>query len=263
MSLGSFTRSELSSSWFQGCCWRLPDDRYDIHGHAPRGDPCEQGMRRTMKAPRKKRRLFTQIMEEESGRTLRQQLPRQWAIHGYAPDYGIDGAVEIFEYTDETEAYAETLGESFFFQLKSEQSCDIATVTVPWRSNVEKAPYIRSEDTVEMTVVRYNFDDTDELLTIEAMGSGAVVVLFLVCLDGQRTFFLNLTDYIDKILTPEAPGWRDQGSKVLYIPVLNEVRSDSPIANLLLRYYAIRPKLSVQHWVHWCVNLFCVVAIRR
>jgi hypothetical protein len=183
------------------------------------------------------------MKEEESGRLLRERLPRQWAIHGYAPDYGIDGAVEIFEVTDETEAYAETLGESFLFQLKSERSSDIRTVTVSGRGNVEKAPYKPSDDSIEMEVVRYNFDDTDELLTIEAMGSGAVVVLFLVCLEEQRAFFLNLTDHIDKVLTPESPDWRDQGSKVIYVPTVNEVRPESPVPHLLLRYYALRPKL--------------------
>lgn len=57
------------------------------------------------------------------------------------PLTGIDGAVEIFEFTDETEAYAETLGESFLFQLKSERSCDICTLTVLGRGNVEKTRY--------------------------------------------------------------------------------------------------------------------------
>lgn len=182
-------------------------------------------------------------MEEESGRLLRERLPSEWAIHGYAPDYGIDGAVEIFEFTDDTHAYAETLGESFFFQLKSTQSCDISTVGVPARGNVEKAPYRPTDEIFEMDVVRYSFDDTDELVTIEAMGSGAVVVLFLVCLSDQRVFFVSLTDLVDKVLTPESPEWREQGSKAIYIPTMNEVLPDSPITQNLLRYYAIRPKL--------------------
>lgn len=183
------------------------------------------------------------MMEEDSGRLLRELLPRQWAIHGYAPDYGIDGAVEIFEFTDESEDYAETLGESFLFQMKSAKACDICTVKVPWRGNVEKAPYAPSDETTDLEVVRYNFDDTDELLTVEAMGSGAVVVLFLACLEQGRVFFLNLTDHIDKVLTPESPTWRDQGSKVIYVPTLNEVRPDSPVLHQLLRFYAMRPKL--------------------
>jgi hypothetical protein len=183
------------------------------------------------------------MMEEESGRLLRERLPKQWAIHGYAPDYGIDGAVEIFEFTDDTHEYAETLGESFLFQLKSERKSDVAKVTVPHRGNVEKAPYAPSEDSIDIEVIRYQFDDTDELLTVEAMSSGAVVVLFLACLDRQRVFFLNLTDHIDKILTPESPDWRNQGSKVIYVPTLNEVGPDSPTTHQLLRFYALRPKL--------------------
>ena len=48
-------------------------------------------------------------MEEESGQLLYEALPEQWVIHAYAPDYGIDGAVEIFDYIDDGKM-AETKG---------------------------------------------------------------------------------------------------------------------------------------------------------
>ncbi|MDA8046203.1 MAG: DUF4365 domain-containing protein [Actinomycetota bacterium] len=183
------------------------------------------------------------MMEEESGQLLRAALPEQWVIHGYTPDYGIDGSVEIFEYTDNSRQCAETLGETFFFQLKSTESCDATEIEVPARGNVEKSPYRPVlDDLTTMEVIRYDFKDTDELLTIETMGAGIVVVLFLACLDTGRVFFVNLTDLIDKVLTPESPDWRRQGSKVIHVPVLNEITADAPVL-MLLRFYGLRPKL--------------------
>ncbi len=195
------------------------------------------------KVARKKRRSFQQMMEEESGVILRGALPSQWVIHEYTPDYGIDGSVEIFEYVDEEEEYAETLGETFFFQLKSVRSCDVTEVMLPSRRNVEKGPYLQTDgNPVESEIIKYQLE-TDELLTIEAMGSGLVVVLFLVCLDSQRVFFLNLTDAVDKILTPESPDWRDQRSKVIQVPALNELTPTTPLLDIL-RFYGARPKLT-------------------
>ena len=174
---------------------------------------------------------------------LRTTLPEHWVIHGYTPDYGIDGSVEIFEYTDDGHDYAQTLGETFFFQLKSTKSCHVTEVAVPARGNVEKAPYRPViDDVTPMEVIRYDFNDTDELLTIEAMGAGLVVVLFLACLDSRRVFFVNLTDLIDKVLTPESPDWRMQGSKVIHVPTLNEITPNAPVLTLL-RFYGLRPKL--------------------
>ncbi len=181
-------------------------------------------------------------MEEESGQLLRAALPEHWVVHGYSPDYGIDGTVEIFEYIDDDQEYAESLGETFFFQLKSTKKCAQAEVKISTRANVEKSSYVPGDDHVTMRVVRYNFRDTDELATIEAMGAGVVVVLFLACLDCGRVFFVSLTDLIEKVLTPESPGWRDQNSKVIYIPASNEVAPDTPLLTLL-RFYGLRPKL--------------------
>jgi len=51
---------------------------------------------------RRKRRSFQHIMEEESGQILRVSLPKEWVIHEYSPDYGIDGTVEMFAYVDDS-----------------------------------------------------------------------------------------------------------------------------------------------------------------
>src|SRR5688572_580985 len=133
------------------------------------------------RAARKKRRSFQQMMEEDSGRILRGALPRHWVIHGYTPDYGIDGTIEIFDFVDDDELYAETLGETILFQLKSVRRCEARWVDLPPRMNVEKFPYNRDEgkgDPVSVEVIDFQLD-TDELVTIEAMGSGLVVLLLL------------------------------------------------------------------------------------
>lgn len=46
-------------------------------------------------------------MEGESGILLRAAAPKHWVIHGYEPDYGIDGTVEIFDYVDDERLLAE------------------------------------------------------------------------------------------------------------------------------------------------------------
>lgn len=195
-----------------------------------------------IRRPRRKRRSFQQMMEDSSGAHLRAALPRAWVVHGYAPDYGIDGTIEIFRYVGDDDTMAETLGEMFLFQLKSTKRCRSQTLQLHPRPNVEKGPYRRLDGrpiSVEVFPLRI---DTDELLTIEAMGSGLAVVVLLVCMQSGRVFFLNLTDYIDKVLTPERPDWRDRQAKIVHVPALNEVTPETPLI-ALLRFYGIRPKL--------------------
>ena len=66
-----------------------------------------------------KRRSFTQIMEEESISIIREALPKEWVMHQYSPDYGIDTVIELFDYLDAEKEVAETLGEVIFVQIKS------------------------------------------------------------------------------------------------------------------------------------------------
>ena len=197
-----------------------------------------------MPPARRKRRSVPQINEERSKEVLRCVLPPQWVIHDYAPDYGIDGVVELFEYVDSEQQMAETLGESFFFQLKSVETSPLQTRRVRNRLNVEKFPLSaepRSAETADLEVMAYPLE-TDELLTIESMGSGLAVLLLLVTLDTGSVSFVCLTDYIDKVLTPEDRAWREKGTKTIYVPVVNRIEPDTTLL-LLLRFYALRPKL--------------------
>jgi len=182
------------------------------------------------------------MLEGDSVAILRRALPKHWPIHGYAPDFGIDGTVEVFEMLGGDPPRAETLGEVFLFQLKAVQQSEPRTIELLPRFNVEKGPLKHTEgEAMEMEVVNFHIS-TDELLTVEAMGAGIAVILFLVCMESESVYFLNLTDYIDKILNPEKPGWRSQKSVTIAVPTLNEVHRESPMLRLL-RFYGVRPKL--------------------
>jgi hypothetical protein len=195
------------------------------------------------KPARVKQRTAPHMMEDASKALLRSALPIHWAIHDYAPDYGIDGAMEIFGLVDDGLGTAETLGEAIFFQLKSVAKTVRRSHAVETRFNVEKRPLEKNANEAREIDIHSFRIDTNELLTIEAMGSGISVLLFLACLDTNSVYFLNLTDYIDKVLSPESPDWREQQSKTIAVPLINELKPDTPLLTLL-RFYGMRPKLT-------------------
>jgi hypothetical protein len=53
-------------------------------------------------------------MEDESVKVLQGLLPKEWVIRPYHRDYGIDYVIELFNYVDEEQRMAETLGEQLF-----------------------------------------------------------------------------------------------------------------------------------------------------
>ncbi len=174
---------------------------------------------------------------------LRSKLPREWAIREYKPDYGIDVTVELFRYLDAEETKADTLGEMFFGQLKSQKTADIQTITVHPRYNVEKMPLSENrKEKREIQALRFEID-TDELLTVQAMGAGLPVILFLIPLDTKRIFFVCLNDLIDKVIIPADPKFPSTESKVIFVPLANEITND-PESLTALRFYAKRSKLS-------------------
>jgi len=206
-----------------------------------------------------KRRPFQHVMEEDSIDLLKANLPPHWVVRQYKPDYGIDLVVEVFDVVDEARGMSETLGEHFFIQLKSVQSTKFHEIIVKPRLNVElyplgaetaavdmDQPWIEtagraSTDQASIQVVKHQLE-TSELVTIQSMGSGAVVLLVVACLDLKRTFFVCLNDYIDKVLLPEDARYASQGSKVINIPVSNEFER-TPRGNTALRFLAKRAKL--------------------
>lgn len=171
----------------------------------------------------RKRRSLNQIKEEDSYRILRQKLPETWVIHEYGPDYGIDCIVELFDYVDDEKTVAETLGENFYVQLKGSSRVEYGKRRAFARSNVALGALSENkEDYVDIDVVKFQLDISD-LLTIQSMGTAVPVLLILVDVTSERMFFVCLNDYIDKVIIPEDPLFYKNGSKVINIPVQNEI----------------------------------------
>lgn len=170
-----------------------------------------------------KRRSFNQVKEEISFRVLRQKLPEAWVIHEYGPDYGIDCIVELFDYVDDAKEIAETLGESFHVQLKSSDSLQYTKRRAHPRGNVAKGAL--SEDMsefIDIEVVNFRLDVSD-LLTVQLLGPAVPVLLILVDISTERAFFVCLNDYLEKIIIPEDPRFYEKGSKLVQIPLQNEI----------------------------------------
>jgi len=179
-------------------------------------------------------------MEDLSLSMVRRALPAEWVIHDYKPDYGIDLVVEVFDYVDNERKVAETLGDLFFVQVKSVLATSVQTLTASARTNVEIGPPRQDKtDVTEMDVVKFRAE-VPMLTTVQAMGSGLPVLLFLVSLDLGKVFFVCLNDLIDKVIIPEDAGFQDRHSKSINIPVTNEINTSRGQA--ALRFYARRTK---------------------
>lgn len=94
-------------------------------------------------------RARSHILEEQSVRRFGEALPSGWVYRGKAPDYGVDGEVEIFN------ADGSSTGLSFNVQLRA---TDDAARADRVRLEVDELDYYRSLD-VPTTVVRYGSPD--------------------------------------------------------------------------------------------------------
>ncbi|MDO7084757.1 DUF4365 domain-containing protein [Pseudocolwellia sp. AS88] len=190
----------------------------------------------------KKQRSLNQVKEDISVRVLRDKLPKEWVIHSYGADYGIDFVVELFDFIDENENIAETLGENFFVQLKSSDCIKYSARKAYKRENVAKGNLTENKDDfVEIPVAKFQLDMSD-ILTIQSMGIAIPVLLILVDTNTERAFFVCLNDYIDKVLIPEDPDYASKGKKTIYIPTSNEIL-DEEDALIALRAYGKRSKM--------------------
>jgi Domain of unknown function (DUF4365) len=192
--------------------------------------------------PHPKRRVFQHIMEDRSLSIVKQLLPDEWVIREYKPDYGIDLVIELFKYIDDAKEKADTLGEFIFVQLKSIQETQIKKLTVYPRCNVEKSPYSpQKNESIEIDVIPFKID-TNELLTVQSMGAGSPVILFLVALDLNKVFFVCLNDLLDKVIAPESSDYITQKTKVIYVPTKNEL-GNKDLGFMPIEFYAKRSKL--------------------
>lgn len=190
-----------------------------------------------------KRRVVQHIMEDRSIRIVRDLLPDHWVVREYRPDYGIDLTVELFEFVDEEKTEAATLGETLFVQVKSTEVVELRPLRVYSRDNVERGPLRedRSKGT-EIKVARLPLE-TNELLTVQAIGSAVPVLLFLVELSTGRVYYVCLNDLLEKVIIPQDPAYAEKGHKILHIPARNCIVADDPVTMRPLETYAKRSKL--------------------
>lgn len=189
-----------------------------------------------------KRRSLNQIKEDSSARIFRKKLPETWVIHNYSPDYGIDCIVELFEYIDDSKFMAETLGESFYVQLKASDSLKYTNRTAFARGNVAKAELIENkQEYTKIDILSFNLDVSD-LITVQRLGTAIPVLLVVVDVITERIFFVCLNDYIDKVLIPEDPIFYQKKSKQIYIPLSNEITTENE-SLVPLRTYSKRAKM--------------------
>ncbi len=190
----------------------------------------------------KKRRSVNQVREDISVQVLRDKLPEAWVVHSYGEDYGIDCVVELFDYLDEKQTMAETLGENIFVQLKGSGSIEYGTRRAYHRGNVAKGPL--DEDKAkfdDIKVAKFQLE-VPELLTVLAMGVAVPVLLVLVDTNTKNAYFVCLNDYIEKVLIPEDPKFHEKGHKTINIPLANLLANNDD--NLVpLRAYGKRSKM--------------------
>lgn len=190
-----------------------------------------------------KRRVSQHIMESRSLDVVRRVLPEQWVVREYRPDYGIDLTVELFEYLDEEQTQAVTLGETLFVQVKAKQKIETRELRVYPRDNVEKGPLREDRSESRVIEVAPLQMETSELLTIQAMSPAVAVLLLLVDLSTEQVYFLCLNDLIDKVLVPSDPAYAEKASKIVLVPLRNHLSGSNPNSLAMVEFYAKRAKL--------------------
>jgi hypothetical protein len=200
-----------------------------------------------MQVSNAKQRNRQHIIDAEGEQLFKAQLPRHWVVREYRPDYGLDFSVEVFQSVEPRHQRGqtyETLGEHFFVQLKSTESLTRSTLPIFARHNVEmthEAFYKTFGEAGRLEIVKQRLD-TSELVTVGKMGVGVPVLLVIAELRTRRCYFVCLNDYIDKILIPRFRNYGSLASRIVHVPLRNQL-SDQRIGPTALRWYAKRPKL--------------------
>jgi hypothetical protein len=181
------------------------------------------------------------LVDSAGSQYLKQNLPNEWVIREYRPDYGVDFDIEVFDYSNQSGDLV-SLGEHVFVQLKSSQDLRVVQKIVHPRFNIEKQP-LRSDTSmsslIDVIPVRL---DAAELLLAHSMGP-ALPVLLIVCDTGKSAlYFLCLNDFVDKLLIPRDPLFRSRKSITVHVPTWNRV-SLSTEDLIPIRFFARRSKL--------------------
>ncbi|MFG6402494.1 DUF4365 domain-containing protein [Microbacterium sp. P04] len=131
-------------------------------------------------------------------------FPAHWVVRPLPQDYGIDLQVEVFQpdLSDESGRRFRSTGGHFACQVKTTDA-------------VSKGP-----NTVSFSA------KTADLRLSELMGAASPLILLHVERPTRTIRYLCLTDYVEKILNVDQPGWRDQETITVYLPARNEIRLD-------------------------------------
>ena len=186
---------------------------------------------------RGKKRTMSHIKGEQAVNLMKKYFPDSWVAREYTPDYGIDLSVELFnQYGND---YI-TMGEHIFFQVKGTADIQIESLKVKERSNVEKEYFISEKNVVNINVIKFVIE-TELLVTVEKMGSAVPVILCVVDLKTENSYFVCLNDYIEKIIVPMDSNYFNKKTKTIYIPMENKLNSKDGVH--IVEWYAKRPKL--------------------
>jgi hypothetical protein len=194
-----------------------------------------------------KARTEAHLIDEAGQQLLRSALPKEWVIHEYRPDYGVDYSVELFSPTSLQPAGGrvafETLGEHVFVQLKSTRCAKTQTKRVPSRLNVEltTSEVLDTRNVVDLPVVKCQIE-ASELATVQRMGSALPVILVVADLASNCCYFVCLNDYIDKVLIPKYKDEAVSKSRTIEIPTTNRL-GDHVVGHTAIRWYGKRAKL--------------------
>lgn len=84
--------------------------------------------------------------------------------------------------------------------------------------------------------------EVEELLAVQAMGPAVPVLLILIDTSLNRAFFICLNDYVDKVLLATDPFFATKESRVIHVPLTNEILCTE--SHLMpLRAYGKRAKM--------------------
>ncbi len=194
-------------------------------------------------APAHRKRYDVNHQQGDEGEELvKSRLPTHWIKRKVSPDYGLDWHIEVFDPVPDAPEHAETRGEHFYIQVKSQETTPVKQRTVRARGNVAKyRPDPKSGDQYLIPVVECDLE-VGELMTVEAMGHAVPVILCVAEMTTQRVYYVCLNDYISKVLLPNNPTYTRQQHVTIHIPAWNVLDRDDP-AFTYIQQLARRGKL--------------------
>jgi len=200
-------------------------------------DSGERGKRapKGRRTPHTKRRDVNLLQGDAGEKLVAAAMPEQWLVRKLESDFGIDLHVEVFDWAKDDPTAADTLGEHFFIQVKSQKELQTVTHTVRSRGNVAKyVPDPKEGDAYNINVIPCALE-VGELMTIEAMGNAVPVLLCVVGMDTRTVYYMCMNDYISKVLLPNKPDYTKQKTVTVHLPAWNVLdRYDDGIGYLWL-----------------------------